>query len=414
MSEDGPTGNDPFGEMPFFGELFKMFSAASGQSAGGARQLAMQIASDGASEPNVDPAERIALEQLARVAELQVQNASGLAVARSGTFEIEAVNRAGWVDGAMATYEPYIEKLAGSLGNPAGMGGLDAGDPEAAMFAGLFQMLGPMMMTLASGSMIGQLARRSLGSYDLPVPRHTDKLQVVMPNLNEFGEDWSLPVDDLRMWVCLNEAAHHAVLGIPHIGDRIHDLLCEHANAFETDPSAFEEQLGGLNFTGSPQDLAEIQNLLGSPDAVLGAVQSDAQRAVLPQLAAVVAVAEGYVDHLMDSVGAQLIESYSMLSEALRRRRVEADASDRFVEKILGLELTQEQYDRGSAFVEGVIERGGAEALGPLWSDGRALPTPNEVDAPGLWLARIELPEFGDPDAADPNAEEPDPGEPAE
>ena len=65
------------------------------------------------------------------------------------------------------------------------------------------------------------------------------------------------------------------------------------------------------------------------------------------------------------------------------------------MERILGLDLTQEQVDRGTAFVDGVVDRSGADGLARLWSDTRHLPTPAEVDAPGLWLARIDLPENG-------------------
>jgi uncharacterized protein (DUF2342 family) len=72
---------------------------------------------------------------------------------------------------------------------------------------------------------------------------------------------------------------------------------------------------------------------------------------------------------------------------------VQADPSDRFVERLLGLELTQEQYDRGAAFVDGVLERAGPEGLARVWTSERELPTPAEVDAPGLWLARIDLPD---------------------
>ena len=43
--------------------------------------------------------------------------------------------------------------------------------------------------------------------------------------------------------------------------------------------------------------------------------------------------------------------------------------------------------------MRGVVERAGDEALARLWVSPRELPTPAEVDAPGLWLARIELPE---------------------
>ena len=58
----------------------------------------------------------------------------------------------------------------------------------------------------------------------------------------------------------------------------------------------------------------------------------------------------------------------------------------------MGLELDQTQFDRGAAFVKGVIERAGTEGLDRLFDDPEHLPTPSEVDAPGLWLARIDLP----------------------
>ena len=41
----------------------------------------------------------------------------------------------------------------------------------------------------------------------------------------------------------------------------------------------------------------------------------------------------------------------------------------------------------------GVVERAGEDGLARLWEAERTLPTPAEIDAPGLWLARIELPE---------------------
>jgi uncharacterized protein (DUF2342 family) len=56
------------------------------------------------------------------------------------------------------------------------------------------------------------------------------------------------------------------------------------------------------------------------------------------------------------------------------------------------VELGQAQYDRGTAFVRGVLERAGEDGLVRLWRSERELPTPAEIDAPGLWLARIELP----------------------
>jgi uncharacterized protein (DUF2342 family) len=98
----------------------------------------------------------------------------------------------------------------------------------------------------------------------------------------------------------------------------------------------------------------------------------------------------GYVDYVLDTVGRRLISSYDMVTEALRRRRVEATEADRFVGRLLGLEVGQAQYDRGAAFVRGIVERADNESLSRLWRSDRELPTPAELDAPGLWLARLE------------------------
>jgi uncharacterized protein (DUF2342 family) len=37
------------------------------------------------------------------------------------------------------------------------------------------------------------------------------------------------------------------------------------------------------------------------------------------------------------------------------------------------------------------LERAGEGELSRLWESPAGLPTPAEIDAPGLWLARIDL-----------------------
>ena len=78
----------------------------------------------------------------------------------------------------------------------------------------------------------------------------------------------------------------------------------------------------------------------------------------------------------------------------MRRRRIETSPDDVFVERLLGLHLTRQQVERGRAFIAGVIERGGAAAANQLLDVDGALPTPAELDAPGLWLARLEIDGF--------------------
>ena len=410
---DEPGSPNPFEGFPLFGDLAKLFGQAGrGVPWDAARNLALAVATENATEPNVDPLERIKLEQLARVAELHVRNVTGLSTSTTGRgLTVLPVTRGHWAQRTLEDYRPLLEKLAGSLGaaDPSGAAEINGGvglpadpddpfsDPEdqlAAMLGPMIQAMQPMMVAMTAGSMVGHLAQRSLGQYDLPVPRPpSDELMILVRNLDEFGSEWSLPPDDLRLWICLHEIAHHTVLGVPHVRARLESLLAEYTTKFRNDPGALEDQLGDLDLTGGPESLARIQQALSEPGALLGAIQSDEQRALQPHLETIVGVVVGVVDHVMDTVGTKLISSYGMLTEALRRRRVETAESDRFVERLMGLELTQAVYDRGANFVDGVIERAGEDGLARLWQSEKMLPSPPEIEAPGLWLARIDLPD---------------------
>jgi putative hydrolase len=417
VSGFGPFGaGDPFGGVPFFADLAKMLSQQGPVSWDAARQLAQSIALGGESEPNVDPADRIQLEQLARVADLHVGSTTGLTTSPSGRgVGIVPATRAQWLARSFDAYKPLIEAIAtavapgtgtaADLTTPPSPDDLDH-DPEAAMGAwlgGVMQMLSPMMLGMTAGSMLGHLATRSFGQYDLPVPRTsggtgsggaagTDEILLVVRNVDAFGVEWSLDRDELRLWACLHEISHHAVLSVPHVGARLMELLVQFASSFQSDTGALEERLGTFD-PADPNGMAAMQSMFSDPEVLVGAMRSPEQLQVLPRLEALVAAIVGYVDWVMDSVGNRIMSSYDRITEAVRRRRVEAAAADRFVGQLLGLDLTQALYDRGSTFVGGVVERAGTEGLDRLWHSPKELPTPAEVDAPGLWLARIELPD---------------------
>jgi putative hydrolase len=395
MGDRGPAGDNPFEGLPFLGDLARMLQSQGPLSWDAARQFAQQVATGGASEPNPDPGERIRLEQLSRVADLRVADATGLPTSTTGgVVTVVPVTRTEWARRTLDAYRPYLERLSSSLSAAGAAAGADEDDlpddPTSQLLGGIFSMIGPMMLGMQAGAMVGHLARRSFGQYGLPIPRpRSDELAVVAVTIDEFGAEWSLPPDDLRLWICLSELTTHTVLGQPHVRRRLEGLILDYVSAFRPDAGALEASLGNVD----PTDMQGLQQALGDPSALLGAMQSPEQRAMLPRLEALVAAVVGYVDNVMDQVGTTLIGSYGMLTEALHRRRVETGAADRFVEHLFGLELGREQYERGAAFVAGVVERAGTDALARLWASERELPTPAEIDAPGLWLARIDLPD---------------------
>ena len=71
MADDdltGPASSDnPFAGLPMFGDLAKALSGQGPLNWDAARQFAGLASNGGASEPNVDPAVRIALADLARI-----------------------------------------------------------------------------------------------------------------------------------------------------------------------------------------------------------------------------------------------------------------------------------------------------------------------------------------------------------
>ena len=390
------SGSEPFGSgsgNPFeglFGELAKLLSSQGPVNLEIARQMAQWLATEGQTEPNPDPVERIRYEELVRVADLHVAEATGLSTSvTGGLLKVHLVGRAEWARRTLEAYSPLFAGLAEGLS--AATSELDTDpDPDTELLGGLGEVIGPLLLGIQAGTMVGHLARRALGEYELPIPRPpSDQLVLVPANVAEFASDWSLPADDVRLWLCCSEITHHAVLGRPHVRERFDTLLRAYVSGFRPDPHAFQDKLTALD----PTNPTSFQAVLGEPGELLGAMETDEQRRTLVRIEALVAALEGYVDHVMDGVGQRLVSGYGALVEALRRRRAERGEGERFVARLFGLDVSPAQYERGRTFVKGVVERAGDEGLARLWHSERELPTPAEVDAPGLWLERIDIPD---------------------
>src|SRR5215213_1558965 len=273
MTGIGPEGANPFEGLPMFGDLARLFSRQGPVNWDVARQTSAWLATDGKAEPNVDPLERIRLEELVRVADLQVSAVTGLDTSISGgVLSVLPVTRGDWALHSLEAYRPILERLAVALGQQEKS--VEA-DPSTQFLGDLGKLLGPVLLGIQSGVMLGHLARHSFGQYDLPVPRRpADQLLLIPANVDGFAGEWGLEADDLRMLVCLTEVAHHAVLGRPHVRARLLALLDDYVSRFHVDPDAVENSFGELDLS----DVGALQNLLGNPETLLGAVQTPEQQ----------------------------------------------------------------------------------------------------------------------------------------
>ena len=405
-SESG-GGQDPLGGWPLIGDLTRLLRSPA-VSRQAAEQLAVAVASDGGAEANTAPADRIAFGELAGIAQRAAEAATGLPITSDRrAIEVLVVNRSGWAHHTLRDWRPLFQQLQEGL--TAGRAGADPatspeGSPEA-LLRHLMEPLTPLLADMTAGSLTGRLARVALGSHDVALPRvRSDRLLLVEPNIAAFAEAWSLPRDDTCLWVCVHSLICNAVLSVPSVHQRLTELLGRFSKGFEINPEkiaeSLQEKLGDLDPT---QAMTEMPTLFTSPEMLLGATRSENQEALADDLADFVAVLTGYVDATTDRACAQMLGSHSPVREAFRRRRLAPPGEARQLGRFLGVDVGPEASARGTRFIQGVAERAGAEGLNRLWQAAQNWPTPNEVDAPGLWLARLDVYERPADSGSDPH-----------
>lgn len=381
--------SNPFAGLPFFGDMMKMFQSQGPVQWDTARQIAHMTATGGTSEANPDPAARLAFIDLARIVVNQLTAVTGREHPVLAA-EPAVVTRTHWVSATLDDYRPLFDDLATALSVRPDTD--DDADPLAAMLSQFSGLLAPVMMGMTVGSMVGLLAKRSLGQYDLPLPRRSGNPPMfVLANIDEFASDWNVAVDDARMWTLINEFTLHALISRPHISAEIDRLVRGHVAGFRPDPHAIVDKLSSVESSDPMEMMQSLQSVLGDPEVLLGAIRSPAQDELQPYLDTIVSLVIGWADHVADAVGSRILGNPGRIAEAARRRRIESGEETAFVERLLGLRVTRAQVERGRAFVAGVIERAGTEGLDPLYDRPTAIPTPAELEAPGLWLARLEI-----------------------
>ena len=289
----------------------------------------------------------------------------------------EAVDRGAWIEtslgGMRGILDPVVERLGGSLG----------------AFAAPLRAVAGGLLALEVGAISGVLAQRVLGQYEFAIldPRAPARLLFVAPNLAHASRTLGADPEDLKRWVALHEITHALQFGgVPwlreHLAGRVEGLL------------------GALDMKVDPSRLSKLpsaDDLRGLVDAVRRGelatlMLGDAQRAQLEEMQAFMAVLEGYAEHVMDAVGADLLPRLPELRSAMDRRRRDRTGLLRLLERLIGLDMKLRQYELGKAFCDAVVAQGGIAALNRVWEAPERMPTPGELEDPAAWLARTEPP----------------------
>jgi coenzyme F420 biosynthesis associated uncharacterized protein len=241
------------------------------------------------------------------------------------------------------------------------------------------------LLAIEAGAISGFLAGRVLGQYEFPVldPEAPARLLFVAPNLAHAAQTMEADTDQLMRWVALHETTHALQFGgVPWLRAHLAGIVQEFLGGLEVDPARLLQL----------PDLGDLRGLLDQvrEDGLVALGLSPERRALLERAQAFMALLEGYAEHVMDAVGAELLPDLPGLRAAMERRRGEKSGFLRLLEKLIGMDLKLRQYVQGKAFCDAVVSLGGIEALNRAWSGPEALPELSELDDALRWLARTE------------------------
>ncbi len=330
----------------------------------------------GPSEP-LEPSLTEEYRDLTRLAQMRIAEVTNLDL--GDAIDAIPVDRATWADRNLESFRYLVEPLAEK------MGGANAGGP----LEGMMVPLGPAILGAQMGIMIGFLSHRILGQFDIGLPAaDAGDLYLVVPNVEAFAAENNLDPRQVRLWVALHEVTHQAQFAQSWTRPEFVRLISRYLDGLELDPSSLTEKLQSFS------DPEQFESVLSDPAGLAGLITTPEQRPILDAIQAFMAVMEGYADYLMDRAAPKMLPDLERMREAMNRRRAEPSQGEQIINRMLGLELKQEQYRLGAEFCSEVARRWGEDALDSLWVEPAALPTLAELRDPVAWAARVLLPEI--------------------
>jgi coenzyme F420 biosynthesis associated uncharacterized protein len=254
-----------------------------------------------------------------------------------------------------------------------------------------FQHAARMMLSSQVGVLVGYMSRRVLGQYDIALlgeePITGGKLYFVEPNLRQVEETLGVPPDELRRWIALHEATHaHEFELYPWVRTYLNTSLRQYLKLL------IEDMRGRGDF--GENTLLNIVNRfvtnLRQGHNVINALMTPQQRELMSRLQALMALAEGYSNHVMNQVGRDLLPNFEMIHERVEHRQRQRSQIEQLFLKITGLSMKMEQYKLGERFVDVVVRERSIAFANRAWESPEVLPTEEEIRDPERWIRRME------------------------
>jgi coenzyme F420 biosynthesis associated uncharacterized protein len=289
---------------------------------------------------------------------------------------VELVTRTEWASVNLDSLARMLDPVAGRL---------DSRLSFAGPLAGPMRVVSGATLAAEAGLVMGYVAQRVLGQYEVSLLQSDapPRLLLVAPNLVRAQAELRVDRDDFFTWIVIHELTHaFQFQAVPWLRDHLGGLMRRYLETVEVRME--RGSAGGLPSLPEPSKLVEAFREGG----LAALVQTREQRDLMGEMQAAMAVIEGYSEHVMDAMGAELLSAWRELREAMERRRRSRSAPERIIERLLGLDMKMRQYELGRRFCDAVADHEGIEGLNRVWSGPEAIPTPGELHRPAQWAER--------------------------
>ena len=346
------------------------------------------------------------IEQAFSIAELWLDEATFFP--QSPNVGNVALARTDWVDTTLEGWQTSVEPLAiglssaiGELLNQASIGEDEAHSEEqpqmqipVGMISALLNSFIGSLIATQLGQAIGGLAGKVTGAHDVGLPLVDSAFPTLVPqNIKEWATDLDIPMDEVRIFHALREAAVARLFAHnPWLVSYIRTAITDYGKGINIDMEAIQEQAQRAMESGNGFDPSNPESFtIALNDGIFTPQESPAQRAALTKLETVLALIDGWSEEVVTLAAGDRLPNIAALQETLRRRRATSAPAQQLFSSLLGLQVSPRLAREATLFWKQVREMKSIESRDRIWSG--ILPTSDDLLNAESFMKSLEIPD---------------------